>query len=129
MSAEGLALCADYVLFPLHMMLEAIAATRQPGQQPPTQQGLAAAAGDAAAAGALMALPAMSSDRAAEAALACVLSVLRRCPSQSADGLLALLRRLAAILELPQGATSEEIREQVLTAAQQAALRAAVCGS
>lgn len=122
-SAEGLALCTDYVLFPLHMMLEAIAATRQPGtssaasgkgqQPPPPQQGPAAAAGDAAAAGALMALPAMSSDRAAEAALACVLSVLRRCPSQSGDGLLALLRRLAAILELPQGAASEEIREQV----------------
>lgn len=121
-SAEGLALCADYVLFPLHMMLEAIAATRQPspssaaggkGQQQPPPQGPAAAAGDAAAAGALMVLPAMSSDRAAEAALACVLSVLRRCPSPSGDGLLALLRRLAAVLELPQGAASEEIREQV----------------
>lgn len=111
-SQAGLQQCQDYVLFPLGMMLDAIAATRQ-ARQPQQGGGAAAPAGEAAAAGALMALPAMSADRPAEAALGCVLCLLRRCPLQSGEALAGMLRRLASILELPAGAASEEIREQV----------------
>ena len=90
------------------MMLDAIAATRQAvGKQQPQQ----AQQGEAVGA---TAVPAMSSDRAAEAALACMLCLLRRCACQAGDSLLGLLRRLAAILELPAGAASEEIRQQAL---------------
>jgi hypothetical protein len=97
-------------MFPLLLMLDAIAANRQ-NAQPGQQAGAAAAASGEAAA--LMALPAMSSDRAAEAALACLLQVVRRCSFQTGDSLLSMLRRLASILEIPRDAASEEIRLQV----------------
>lgn len=104
-SQLGLQQCQDYALFPLLMMLDAIAATRQAIGTQQAQQGEAAGA---------TAVPAMSSDRAAEAALACMLCLLRRCACQSGDSLLGLLRRLAAVLELPVGSASEEIRQQAL---------------
>lgn len=115
----------DYVLFPLLMMLDAAAALRQgprtgnseAGQQAGSAAGPAGSAAPAAAsqgeAGALMALPAMSSDRAVEAALGCVRALLQRCAFQAGQGLLGVLRRLVAMLALPEGAVSEEMREQV----------------
>ena len=111
----GLAQCADYVWFPLLMMLDAVVVLRQDGGKQAQQQAQQAQqdgppGGEAAA---LMALPAMASDRAAEAALGCVLALARRCPPASGEGLLGLLRRLAALLELPPGTASEELRLQV----------------
>lgn len=125
-SQAGLQQCLDYVLFPLLMMLDAIAATRQASGAGSSgasggSQAARSPAGEGAAAGALMALPAMGSDRAAEAALGCVLRVLRRCPAQSGDALLGMLRRLASLLELPPGAASEEIREGALRCLEAAA--------
>lgn len=113
----GLQQCMDYVLFPLVMMLDVAAALRQTtrpgGGKSSEQAGSAAAATAEGEAGALMALPAMSPDRAVEAALGCVRVLLHRCSFQSGQGLLGLLRRLAAMLALPAGAASEEMREQV----------------
>lgn len=107
------------------MMADAIVATRQRGGSAGSGGGgkpvASGPAGDDVAAAALMALPAMASDQAAEAALGCVLRVLRRCPLQSGDGLLGLLRRLAFLLDLPPGAASEEIREAALRCLEAAA--------
>ncbi|KAL4440079.1 hypothetical protein ABPG75_003080 [Micractinium tetrahymenae] len=114
----GLQQCMDYVLFPLLMMLDAAAALRQArgssGSSSEGGQRAGSAAPPEGAAGALMALPAMSSDRAVEAALGCMRALLQRCAFQAGEGLLGVLRRLAAMLALPEGATSEEVREQAL---------------
>lgn len=109
-TSAGLQQCQDYVMFPLLLMLDAIAANRQNTQNGQQQGAAAASSGEAAA---LMALPAMSSDRAAEAALACLLQVVRRCIFQTSDSLLSILRRLASVLEISRDAVSEEIRLQV----------------
>lgn len=117
MPQAGLQQCMDYVLFPLVMMLDAAAALRQPpngsSSERGQQAGSAAAVAAEGEAGALMALPAMSSDRAVEAVLGCVRVLLRRCAFQAGQGLLGLLRRLAAMLALPEVTASEETRQQV----------------
>lgn len=93
---EGLKGCVDYVLFPLQLALDAVAATR--GTDTP---------GDSSAA---VALPALASDKAAEAALAALLALMRRCPCDKPEQLLALLQRLSAVLAAPREKMSEELR-------------------
>ena len=97
-SPSGLQGCIDYVMFPLLMMLDSIASTRQRVDGEPETGATA------------VALPAMSSDRAAEAAVACLRCLLQRCSLQAGESLVAMLSRLAAILQLPT--TSEELRLQ-----------------
>ena len=94
----GLQACFDYVMFPLHLMLDSIAAARMRHQ--------------GAGSTPVLSVPAMAADGAAEAALGCLHALLQRCHCQEGDKLVGLLQRLAAVLAL--SATSEELRHRAL---------------
>ncbi len=65
--------------------------------------------GTPAAESGVVALPAMASDQAAEAALSCLRSALVRCGGcRRGDQLLSLLQRMTAVIVLPSGRACEE---------------------
>lgn len=97
---KGLPRCFDYVTYPLLFMIDSIAATRTP----------AAVETGSSGSGLSVAVPAMRNDCAAEAALDCLLVLLRRVSSSlEPDQVLLLLQRLAAVLQLTQEQATEEV--------------------
>lgn len=98
-SSRGLARCYDYITYPLLLMIDCIAVTRTAQA---TSNGTSSAANG-------IAVPAMKTDRAAEAVLDCMLLLLERVASSlEGDQVLLLLQRLVAVLQLtPQQATEE----------------------
>ena len=97
---EGLEACVDYILFPLLIASDSIAATRQPSSQTPADREPA--------------LPALKSDRTAELALSCLEALLRRCPGAAGAQTVALLNRFSAVVMLPASSTSEEVSLQLV---------------
>ena len=102
----GLSACYDYTMFPLIIMLESVstaqaaAATAATGKQPP-----AAASSSSAPA---VAVPAAGSTRVAEVLLQCLVTLVTRTVTCEADQQLALVQRLAHLVQLqPSGATEE----------------------
>eukprot|EP00887_Chlorella_sp_A99_P000587 scaffold17.g587.t1 len=109
----GIQGCLDYALFPLLLAVDSIAAQRSGGagaQRPRRGSG-------GPPPGPPVPLPAMASDRAAEAALACMLALLGRAHCEAGQQLLSLLQRLSTVLMLPPAAAAEEVRQAALAAA------------
>jgi hypothetical protein len=99
----GLQACFDYVTYPLLFMLESVAAARSPASSSEARAGAAA-----------VTVPAMKNDRAAEAALQCVVALLQRVQGLEQDQLLPVLKAAAGLLALPAGAATEEVRCELL---------------
>ncbi|GAB4823772.1 hypothetical protein N2152v2_010818 [Parachlorella kessleri] len=107
---RGLAACLDYLLFPLLLAADSVAATRSAPTA--TDPGVAR---DAAA------VPAMGNDKAAEAALSCLAAALGRCGGcQSGEQLLGMLQRLTPVLALGPSRACEEVRLRALLAVEAA---------
>jgi hypothetical protein len=100
----GLQACFDYVMYPLLFMLESAAAARIPASS--TSSSSDGARAEAAA----VTVPAMKNDRAAEAALQCVVSLLQRVRGLEQDQLLPVLKAAAGLMALQAGAATEEVR-------------------
>jgi hypothetical protein len=78
---RGLSRCFDYVFFPMSYMLESVVSLRTAGSSSSSSGG-----GNSGSSGrAVAAVPAMNSDKAAEAVLGCVLMVVDKVPSLDAD--------------------------------------------
>lgn len=101
----GLKACFDYVMYPLLFMLESAAAARSPASSSSSGTGRTAA----------VTVPAMMNDRAAEAALQCVLALLQRVQGLEQDQVLPVLQAAARLLALPPGAATEEVRGRCRT--------------
>lgn len=114
--------CVDYVIFPLQMAVSAIAATRGGIPFNPIEGG---GGTDQSAA---VALPALRSDKAAEAALEALKALLLKCRCTRGDQLVAVLYRLCGILALPRASAAEEIQLKALEIIN-AALKGAECDS
>jgi hypothetical protein len=97
----GLQACFDYVMYPLLFMLESVAGARAPASSTSSDARPPAAAA--------VTVPAMKNDRAAEAALQCVVSLLQRVQGLEQDQLLPVLQAAAGLLALPAGAATEEV--------------------
>ena len=97
--ADGLHGCVDYVLFPLLLGVDSIAATRQQPESP-----LEAGGGSELS----LAMPGIRSDAASEALLSCLAALLQRRLCDNSEQVLGVLHRLAVVLALPPGAASEE---------------------
>jgi hypothetical protein len=97
----GLQACFDYVMYPLLFMMESTAAARSPASSSSSSS-----TGRTAA----VTVPAMKNDRAAEAALQCVLALLQRVQELEQDQMLPVLQAAAGMLALPPGAATEEVR-------------------
>ncbi len=104
----GVQSCVDYVIFPLQVALDAIAATRGGGGGSSSGDGGAPTTSTPST---TAAFPALKSDKTAEAALSALLILLQKgTECTRGDQLLSLLHRLCGILALPREAVSEEIR-------------------
>jgi TELO2-interacting protein 1 len=112
MQPAGVQSCVDYVIFPLQVMLDAIAATRGRGSGNAGENNLKLSSSSSSAATnathtstppTTAAFPALKSDKTAEAALSALLTLLQRGKQCSnGDQLLSLLHRLCEILALPR---------------------------
>jgi len=92
--------CLDYFLFPLHFMLDSVAALRSPPKQasPP------------------LAVPAMRSGPAAERALECLELGLTLAALESEEQLVGLLKRFASLANMAPERAGEELVLRVLAA-------------
>ncbi|KAK9790524.1 hypothetical protein WJX73_010492 [Symbiochloris irregularis] len=90
----GLQACVDYVLLPLVHLMDSIAHLSKGGDDDSQE---------------LVPFPAASSQKVAEAAVACASALLERCMPEG-EAVINLLPRFAAVAQLDRNSASEEVR-------------------
>lgn len=107
--ADALTSCAEFVLFPLLVLLDSLLAARHEPPGPSTKAASTAGTPPSNSVPAVFAA-AMRADRAAEVLLDTVCRMLRRCGRGTSPPALPLLQRLSPLVQLRRGQASEEVR-------------------